>query len=550
MTPPNPNQRPSFMEQTHLFERSTSPIYVYYREIQSSDLHNRTITESEAVLNFNEVLDGFDAQTGRHEFSDLDMEPNPEMLIKMIFDSYPEHDDQPCSMLVNDFCSDMMTSARQEGKYAVLIITADSIFICHTDSKEKSITKNVDVIERLLDTDNVNKYAEFRQQKGETIVRHYERHQTKSLSGWLGISNTQIAYRDAGEVQIFTEIDSSTCAFQYTRDEFEEKFLLPEGDYELIEGVLRTPNSEYSVSQVKFGARSHDDTEEFLQNFHSLYYEVKSYREHFDQVASSMEPFQSKVYDNKNCVTEGKNGRNIVLKEHDDFHIVFASNKIEVAESWLVDLAKRFNDGTETQIYHAGRPFSKDAFEIGGFRIYNETGAEDLEKLNSVYDRMQKAGTSDQLSNVLSYVIFSVASDWLESPLSHFFNQMTEKYAKRLDAEGVILRDEDEVIEFKARDWFTSADDEDAIADRISKEIHGDARLLVGGIDEEQQQIKPIDGGRFDSERNERIRNKVLERNGNLDHIHLQKINLHNGDCLLFVFSTQTNDFAGLQDVV
>ncbi|OYR83323.1 hypothetical protein DJ72_07670 [Halorubrum distributum] len=538
------------MEQSHLFERSVSPIYVYYREIQDTDLHNRTITESEPVQNFNEVLDGFEAQTGEHHFSELDMEPNPEMLIKAISDTYPEHADQNCAMLVNDFCSSMMTSARQEGKYAVLIVTADSIFICHTDSKEKSITKNVDVIERLLDTDNVNKYAEFRQQDGETIVRHYERHKTESLSGWLGISESQIAYKDAGEVQIFTEIDDSTCVFQYTRDEFEEKFLLPEGDYQLIEGVLRTPNNEYSVTQVKFGNEIYDDTEEFLQDFHSLYYDVKSYREHFNQVASSMEPFQSKLYDNKNCVTEGKNGRNLVLKEHVDFNIAFASNKIEIAESWLVNLVRRFNDGAETQIYHAGRPFSKDAFRVGSFQIFNETDAQDLEKLNQVYERMQKAGTSDQLTNILSYVILSVASEWVESPLSHFFSQLAGKYSKRLDAEGVILRDEDKVIEFKARDWFTSADDEDQIADRISKEIHGDTRLLVGGIDEEQQQIKPIDAGRFDSERNQRIRDKVMERNGNLDHIHLQKVNLHNGDCRLFSFSTQTDDCGGIGEVV
>ena len=538
------------MEQSQLFERSVRPIYVYYREIQSNELHNRTITEPEPVQNFNEVLGGFEAQTGEHHFSELDMDPNPEMLIETISNTYPEHDDQSCAMLVNDFCSDMMTSARQEGKYAVLIITADSIFICHTDSKEKSITKKVDVIERLLDTDNVNKYAEFRQQDKETTVRHYERHQTKSLSGWLGISNTQIAYGDAGEVRIFTEIDNSTCAFQYTRDEFEEKFLLPEADYELIEGVLRTPNNEYSVTQVKFGKRLYDNTEEFLQDFHSLYYEVKSYREHFNQVASSMEPFQSKLYDDKNCVTEGKNGRNLVLKEHDEFNIVFASKKIEIAEPWLVNLVRQFDDGTETQIYHAGRPFSKDAFSVGNFQIFNETDAQDLEKLNLVYERMQKAGTSDQLTNILSYVIFSVASEWIESPLSHFFSQLAEKCAKRLDAKGVILRDEDSVIEFKARDWFTSVDGEDEIANRISKEIHGDTRLLVGGVDEEQQQIKPIDGGRFDSERNQRIREKVLERNGDLDHIHLQKINLHNGDCLLFIFSTQTTDFGGIEEVV
>jgi len=100
------------------------------------------------------------------------------------------------------------------------------------------------------------KYVEFREQNDSRIVRHYERHRTESLSGWLGIEGAEISYRDAGEVQIFTEIDDSTVSFQYGRDEFEEKFLLPEGGFELVENVLRTPpGTEYGVQEVKFGRR-------------------------------------------------------------------------------------------------------------------------------------------------------------------------------------------------------------------------------------------------------------------------------------------------------
>jgi hypothetical protein len=37
------------MEQTRIVERETFPIFVYYREIQATDLHTRTITETEQV---------------------------------------------------------------------------------------------------------------------------------------------------------------------------------------------------------------------------------------------------------------------------------------------------------------------------------------------------------------------------------------------------------------------------------------------------------------------------------------------------------------------
>lgn len=537
-------------EQDTLFQRSQSPIFVYYREIQSDDLNKRHITNNKQVENFNEVLDGFERQTGAHSFDELELDPNPQILLKSIMQNYPDHDDQQCALLVNDFCSSMRTSARQEGKYAVLIVTKESLFICHTDSKEKSITKNVDVIERLLDTDNVNKYAEFRDKGDEIIVRHYERNPTESLSGWLGIEPHEISYRDAGEVQIFTEIDDSTCAFQYGRDEFEKKFILDEEGYELIENVLRTPvGNEYPVQQVKFGRRTYQETSEFLQDFYSIYYEVQSFREHFNRIASTLEPYQANLFDHENKVTEGKNGRKLVVKHHDAFEVVFASNGISVSESWLVNLTNRFKDGETTPIFHAGRPFSREPIQLGSYRIHNRTEVSSFERLNQLYRTMQKAGTSEQLSNLLSYVMFTVASDWIESPLSYFFEELADKYSRMLDANGVVLQDEDELVEFKDRDWFVAENDEELVR-KITEEIQADTRLLIGGIDEENQQFTPLNRGRFDSERNRLITNKLQQTNGNHDSVNLQSIQLENGECILFVFSVRGDpDLSGLEAI-
>lgn len=526
------------MEQARIIQRSTSPIYVYYREIQDTDLNTRTITEEEDIINFNDVLDGFERQTGQHEFDDLDMDQNPKLMLNSIFEGYPNHNSQQCVMLVNDFCSSMHTSARQEGKYAVLIITEDSIFICHTDSKEKSITKNADVIERLLDTDNVNKYAEFRQQSEETIVRHYERHRTKSLSDWLGIESFEISYQDAGEISIFTEIDDSTCAFQYEKDEFVNKFLNTDSGYEIMENLFRTPTNEYSVEQIQFGRRNYENTDDFLQDFYSLYYDVKSYQDHFAQVASSMEPWQGNIYDHKNKVTKGKNGQKFVIKDHNDFNIVFAYKNIELSTQWRLELTQKFLDGVPTQFTHAGNPFSEEPVKIGCFEIYNDVEIDGLDELNRLYKTLQRGGTGEQLSNLLAYVIFVVAAEWSEPPLAQFFPQLASKYANRLDADGVVIRDEDNILEFKSNEWFGISDD-DELAKRISKEIQGDTRLLIGGIDEEDQSIRPINRNRFDSERNTSIRNKVRNLNGGHDSITLKSVRLGNGDCLLFVFSVR-----------
>jgi hypothetical protein len=229
-------------EQDKLVNREPGPVFIYYKQIQDESLKSRSLTETDVIRSFRSVIDGFDRQTGLHKMSDVDLDDNPEMLIERLFDSYPDRDEMAGTMLLNNFCNNMETSARQSGKYAILVVMGDSIFVCHADSAEKTITKDADVIERLLDTDNVDKYAEFRQGDEEEIrVRHYERQPTKSLSGWLGIQEHEIAYGDAGDIKIQTEVDGATCTFQFTKDEFVEEIQQGE-EFEIVNELFKTPS--------------------------------------------------------------------------------------------------------------------------------------------------------------------------------------------------------------------------------------------------------------------------------------------------------------------
>jgi len=151
-------------------EDDFGPVHFYYKEIQADTLNNWTLESESRVSNIHEVINGLDRQTSTHPLSELDIDDNPEMFVDTLLDSYPDHNETFCKSLINDFSDSMRTSAREEGKYAVLILYENSLVICHTDSEELTITKDAEVLERLLDTDNVDKYARFQRTDDETEV--------------------------------------------------------------------------------------------------------------------------------------------------------------------------------------------------------------------------------------------------------------------------------------------------------------------------------------------------------------------------------------------
>ena len=536
-------QEQTRMEQTQIAESEEKsseegPVHIYYREIQKKETQSRVVADPEAVSIFQTVLDGFDRQTRKHQLSDLDMDDNPSMLIEDLLTSYPDHGKMSYTMLMNDFCDSMRTRAREKGKYVVLILTEGSLHICHSDSNEKTITKEADVIERLLDTDNVDKYVRFSQTAGdELVVQQHERHNmTKSFSEWLGIDREEIAYRSAGEVNIFTEVDEATCAFQFTPDNFEQDFLLEDSAYELVDNTFKTSYDEYTVQQVQFGRKNFSDTDEFLQEFYTVYYDVYSYREQYSEVVGSMEPYTSQLFDHRKKVTVGTNGRKIVRKHHNDFDIIFAGKHIDLHAGRRVDLCQSFENGKEVRLYHAGAPFSKEHTRIGSLNIFNEIDLDDATKINRLYNLVTEAKTMS-FSNVLCYIILTAVHSRTKSPVSHFIGQLAQKYADRLTSDGLVISDETDTLEFKSRDWFAENDDNE-LAEKLVGQIQGDVKLLIGGVEEDRAQFKPLDIARFNPERNASLQRKLESKDSTHESIEVNSIPLGEDDCLLYVLAT------------
>ncbi|MFA9427354.1 hypothetical protein [Natronorubrum sp. A-ect3] len=72
------------------------------------------------------------------------------------------------------------------------------------------------------------------------------------------------------------------------------------------------------------------------------------------------------------------------------------------------------------------------------------------------------------MANIVSCIIFQMASEWFSGPITHFFHQLMEKCAENLDARGVVTPEEGSTIEYKSRDWF-SGEETDVLADKITK---------------------------------------------------------------------------------
>lgn len=527
------------MKQEHLVEEEVKPVYFYFKEIQSDGLNNWTLESADRVRNIFEVIEGLDRQASSLPLEELDIDANPEMFVKKLLDGYPEHDEAFCTSLINDFSDSMNTRAREPGKYAVLILYEGSLILGHTDSEEMTITKEAEVLERLLDSDNVDKYARFRQTDRGIKALQFERSVSKSFSEFLGLNLEEITYEDAGEIKIFTEIDGSTARFEFGQAEFEKKFIVDK-NYNLFTEILKTPNDEYPVKDIKMGRRQYDSVDEFLQEFYALYYDLNTLKNEYSTLAESMTPHTTTVVDHEDKVTEnGPNGPIKLKKDTEsELEVIFADKNIELSAGWRLKLLKKFREGETVQLHHLGNDFVEEPVQVGPFEVYNPLNI-DEKRLNELYNVTREARTGDHLSNMIYNVVFYTLSEWTLSPISHFFGQMTRRFEEELSAEGMVLRDEDGLLEFKSRDWLVDIEDAVDAARKISEEIQSDSKLILVGVEEEEQRIRPMSRNKWDSERNERIRDKLREMNGHHDSIQLSSLQMGNGECLLFVYSVR-----------
>jgi len=184
-------------------------ITIFFKSIKGDEkLRKQTIDELNKKATILDLISKISKKTGgKHNLKQLHLSTNLRKWIIELMKVSINFDYSIIENLMNDFSDNMMTRAREAGKYVVAIILSNYFIICHSDSRQKTISTDFRVIERLLDVDNVDKYAEFLLESGEIIVNHFDRFKSKSFTNWLGIPEKEIIFDMRGKIKVHAEID-------------------------------------------------------------------------------------------------------------------------------------------------------------------------------------------------------------------------------------------------------------------------------------------------------------------------------------------------------
>lgn len=539
--------------QERLEEIEGDEVHIAYREIKSeNDLDHTPKTEEDKIEQIESLINDVARKTGTHKLDELDCSKNIPKWAGHLISNFPDYNEDYVEFIVEDFSQKMNTSAKGPGKYAVVVLRENGFLVCHADSGEKTLSTSLEVIDRLMDSDNIDKFAEFYNQDGEIFVDHYERNRTEGFTEWLGIPRNEVVFDTIGNIKGYTELEGLTAIFEFDEDDITEKIIESE-EYELVEGVLRTPEgNEYPLDQIKWGRQKFESTEKFKQKLTTLYYELDTYHEKFVDLHGSSRPYFNKFIDKQEKLVEDSTGETEIPKRNENFQISFSSRQIDTDAAWLASLANDFLEGNPTGIYHASTSAVEIPYNIGPFSFFNELDINtyNLEKLENLYSVVDGVGTGNNLQRIVGSSIFLILDELTESKCRYLFQELSEKMMSRV-TEGVVLQREGEPhgLEFKAREWLGDKSVEE-ISEEMIGELEGETNLLIIGIDEEEHLINPIKSTNLKSEFREKIEQETELADGT--NIEAVPLPVSSKEVLLVCFKNGDSaiETAALMDVI
>jgi len=516
-----------------------------YREVQSDDgLEADLITDEDEAASISQLLEDVRGRVeDHHDLDGLDVRSYFEDWVSTVLEnseslSSDSEDDlrHMLGYLAEDFSESMLSRARERGKYVVLIVSEESLIVCHSFTGKKALTTDMDVIEELLSESNIDKFAEFQYNDDrDIIVHHFDRNDTQSFTNWLGIPEDEIAFDVKGDVRIYTQIDEIDVVFEFDQDAITSK-LLASDDYDLKDGMLQTPNEPArSVDRVQWGYDTFEDVDEFKQELVKVNHNLSRAFDLYDrEISDSLDSFFD-VQDNPNRIIKDT-GDTVeeIKKPQVDFQLVFVNNQVEMDISWRKTLAQNlFANHDPIPICHAGSTFSEQPFHIGNFRIYNEVPLTETQQ-TFIRDLLSTANDmgSANLRPLFAHIAFELLTHTNPKPIRYLFKEFSKEFKTQFqesngDGTQVIQTEEEDIdLEYKSPPWFDRQSNAEELAKGIHREFQN-SRLLLLGINEDAKNIDVIESGVKSEELND-IEDH-LENNFGIPEAHVWSLPISDG---------------------
>jgi len=491
--------------------------YVYSKRVKEGAIKSTEIRKNEEKRKLSEMITSL-LRLGREKgLDDLEIKENCREWVIKILEKYPSFDKSHLKYLINDFTDHMMTRMREEGKYAIAIVYQGMLLLCHSAVGEKTMTPSFQIIERMLDKDNVDRFVAFKKENDQIKVIYWEHYPSGLFIRWLGITGREASYYLGGKNRFYTEIEGLKCAIELSDEEVEEK-LVESDKFKFENNTLILP-SGYSlvINQIRTGKKYYKNYDEFLEEFMFRRYNLTYYSEQYTKINNSLDLLYKKFVDEKDKLIEIENSKEktVLRKRNPNFTILFANKHISIRQSFLNELFTNYLNNTKTKIFHAGMKFSQKPLKIGPFEFYNKIETNEL--ISAICEFLEKSDIKDKsIYHTLSYTILQLLKNKnQEKPISYFLEKLSQKFIEKIDLSQKIMQQENTTIEFKSRDIMVGSNDQIVmkLTEDIKKKMKDtNFKIYIIGVDEKTQTFEPIKSSKLPSDRVTKIEQKIRKQ--------------------------------------
>lgn len=493
-----------------------SSIYAFTKRVKEGTVVHRKIEDSEDIVKIGEVIQRLEElpRASKLRIDELRLRGNVKEWVSSLLGGYPDNiSEREMGYLVSDFTDTMQTRMREESRYAVGLLMPSKLILSHSSFGEETITPEWKTIPRMLDRDNVLRYVCFINENGVIGVRYWEREASSSFIEWLGLPR-KAAFLFGGKYRIRCEIEDIITEFQLTEEEM-ERWL--ESHSEIKGGIIKfsSPIQLLSITEIMAGRKRYENPEDFIQDYEAEKLGIPHYVREYERINGKLLPMLMKYYDEKTrlVVREGEEETVEVTKAEPSFDILFVNEHIDLRASYLNDIIKRFINGEQIKIVHAGVKFKAHPHVIGSMEIYNEILLDSLTQM--VVDKYNSTNLQDaNLDLLLRYAIFKrLAEVNSELPVTHFFEPVSRGIMNLVSLRGKWTKLEDTVLEYKSADIFAGSNEE--IIEKLGEDLknkfkESPCKIYFIGV-EDDGAVHPLPSSRLKSDRIESIRNGLQD---------------------------------------
>jgi hypothetical protein len=420
-------------------------------------------------------------------------------------------DEDIVRFLLRDFTENMKTRMKEETKYAIGVLSSNRFLLCHSVFGGETITPAWDIIPRMLDTDNVLRFASFRRDNQVAQVTYWEGDPSQSFIEWLGLKRKK-TFLSGGAFKIVSRIAGMTTELQLDEKEIDE---LIKDHPEFLENKISfaSPIHLLVIDEIKIGSRHYETSEDFLQVYTADKYGVLPYMEKYAKLMKSYSPVVIKYLDDEGALisvsdTSGKENVE-VEKELKGIEILFVNQYIDLRPAYRDKLVARIVNNDNLRLFHAGCEFSHSPFTLKNVQILNKIKTDDLVKrLTEFYNDVNLQDKT--LDSIVKYAVFGrLAAINGDLPIVHFFFEVMRGV---LEIAGIKekrwTKGEGAVLEYKSSDCLKGEDS--AVISELANDMNKKLKLnyfkiYIIGV-EENGALDPISKSRLPNDRLESIR--------------------------------------------